>query len=106
MLCFFKEGVYFTKICNLLIMILHNIFLSAMPVEFYLCQFSPLISKERDKVWIIFKSVCQTQYIACLCCLSFPSETESNIVMIMRNESNGKVTSIKTMVGFPWWSRS
>ena len=59
MLCFFKEGVYFTKIYNLLIMILHNIFLSAMPVEFYLCPFPPLISKERDKVWIIFNSVCQ-----------------------------------------------
>ena len=105
MLCFFKEGVYFTKIYNLLIMILHNIFLSAMPLEFYLCPFFSLISKERDKVWIIFNSVCQIQYITCLCCLSFPSETESIIVMIKRNKSNGKVTSIKTMVGFPWWSR-
>ena len=104
MLCFFKEGVYFTKIYNLLIMILHNIFLSAMPVEFYLCPFFSLISKERDKVWIIFNSVCQIQYITCLCCLSFPSETESIIVMIKRNKSNGKVTSIKTMVGLPWWS--
>ena len=105
MLCFFKEGVYFTKICNFLIMILPNIFLSAMPVEFYLCPFPPLISKERDKVWIIFNSVCQTQYITWLCCLSFPSETESIIVMTIRNKSNGKVTSIKTMVGFPWCSR-
>ena len=76
-----------------------------MPVEFYLCPFFPLISKERDTVWIIFNSVCQTQYITWLCCLSFPSETESIIVMIMRNKSNGKVTSVKTMMGFPWWYR-
>ena len=48
MLCFFKEGVYFTKICNFLIMILYNIFSSAMPVEFYLCPFFSLINKERD----------------------------------------------------------
>ena len=91
MLCFFKEGVYFTKIYNFLIMIVHNIFLYSMPVEFYLCLFFPLISTERDKVWVIFNSVCQTQYITCLCCLSFPSETESIIVIIMRNKSNGKV---------------
>ena len=76
-----------------------------MPVEFYLCPFFPLISKERDKVWIVFNSACQTQYITCLCCLSFPSETKSIKVIIMRNKSNGKVPSIKTMVGFPWWSR-
>ena len=75
MLCFFKEGVYFTKIYNFLIMIVHNIFLSAMPVEFTYAHFFPLISKERDKVWIILNSVCQTQYITCLCCLSYPSET-------------------------------
>ena len=101
MLCFFKEGVYFNKIYNFLIMIVCNIFLHSMPVEFYLYLFFPLI-RYRDKVWVIFNSVGQTQNITYLCCLSFPSETESIIVIIIRNKSNGKVTSIKTMVGFPW----